>query len=359
MSNQKEKPDLLSMFPDEMRAFFKENGQPAYRADQAAAHLVRGQGIEEMHTLPRTLRTFLAENALCRLPRIAEKQVSAKDGTVKYLMRLSDGECVESVLMRYKYGNSLCISSQAGCRMGCRFCASTLAGRVRNLYASEMLGQVIMAGADTGERVSHIVMMGIGVPLDNYEETVRFLRLASHPALLNIGLRHISLSTCGLVPAIRRLSTEGLPITLSISLHASDNEARSRIMPINNTYPIEELLSACADWYRTTGRRISFEYTLLAGENDSEAHAAALAALLHRHLDAVKAPLHVNLIRVNQVEETSFREGTRESAAHFAEALGRRGVNATVRRRLGRDVDAACGQLRRRRQKEAEGQIER
>ena len=337
--------DLLSMTQEEMVAFVREIGEPAYRAKQIMTHILRGDSPEEMTTLPKLLREKLRERAVWRLPKIVEKQVSAKDGTIKYLMELSDGECVESVLMSYKHGHSLCISSQVGCRMGCRFCASTLGGRVRDLYASEMLGQVIAAQKESGNRVASIVMMGIGEPLDNYEQAVLFIRRVTSPDSLNIGARHISLSTCGVVPGIYRLAEEDLAITLSISLHAATDDARSSIMPINNAYPLHELLVAVSDYFQKTGRRISFEYTLLAGENDTEEHADRLAKLLHRYLSP--APIHVNLIRVNEVKETGFRHGDKKSAELFASALKRRGINATLRRRLGADVDAACGQLRR------------
>ena len=249
--------------------------------------------------------------------------------------------------MRYKHGNTLCISSQVGCRMGCRFCASTIGGRVRDLLPSELLGQVIAAERDSGERVSNIVMMGIGEPLDNYDNVIRFLRLVNDKNSLNIGYRHISLSTCGVVPGIRRLAEEAMPITLSISLHASDNETRSALMPVNNKWPIEELLAACVDYYKATRRRISFEYTLIAGKNDTEEGARALASLLKNAFRGTDAPLHVNLIRVNAVEETGMRAGSIEGANRFAEVLNSLGVVATVRRRLGSDVNAACGQLRR------------
>jgi 23S rRNA (adenine2503-C2)-methyltransferase len=281
------------------------------------------------------------------LPKVEKKLVSQIDGTVKYLFALHDGECVESVLMRYKHGNTLCISSQVGCRMGCRFCASTIGGRVRDLMPSELLGQVIAAERDSGERISNIVMMGIGEPLDNYDNVIRFLQLVNDKEGLNIGYRHISLSTCGVVPGIRRLAEEALPITLSISLHASDDETRSALMPVNKKWPISELLSACVDYYKKTRRRISFEYTLIAGKNDTEEGARALAALLKNAFRGTDAPLHVNLIRVNAVEETGMRQGSVEGANRFAEILNSLGVVATVRRRLGSDVNAACGQLRR------------
>ena len=249
--------------------------------------------------------------------------------------------------MRYKHGNTLCISSQVGCRMGCRFCASTIGGRVRDLLASELLGQVIAAERDSGERISNIVMMGIGEPLDNYDNVIRFLKLVGGKNGLNIGYRHISLSTCGVVPGILKLAEEALPITLSISLHASDDETRSALMPVNNKWPIDQLLAACVEYYKKTRRRISFEYTLIAGKNDTEEGARALAARLKAAFRGTNAPLHVNLIRVNAVEETGMKQGSVEGANRFADILNSLGVVATVRRRLGSDVNAACGQLRR------------
>ena len=344
------KLDLMSMDIDELAAVCAVFGQPSYRAKQIFSFLSRGVGVSDMSSLPKSFRAALAEASEDRLPRVERKQVSSIDGTVKYLFRLLDGECVESVFMRYEHGNTLCISSEVGCPMGCTFCASTLGGKVRPLYPSEMLGQIIATERDLGERVSGVVMMGIGEPLDNYENTVKFLRLCGHPDGLNIGYRHISLSTCGVVPGILALAKEGFPITLSISLHAVTDEQRSRIMPVNRKWGLDALLSACAAYYRQTGRRISFEYTLLSGVNDSDADADALAALLRRHLGGM--PLHVNLIRVNEVAEREFVRGTKAGATRFAARLGERGVNATVRRRLGADIDAACGQLRRRKQKE-------
>jgi 23S rRNA (adenine2503-C2)-methyltransferase len=243
--------------------------------------------------------------------------------------------------MKYEHGNTLCISSQVGCRMGCKFCASTLLGRVRNLEPSEMLGQIIASELDTGERISNVVMMGIGEPLDNYPNVIKFLRLVSAPYHLNIGLRHISLSTCGLVDKIDDLAREELPITLSISLHAYDNEIRSSIMPINNKYKIEELLEACNRYFDKTGRRISFEYTLIAGKNDTEEGAICLARLLKKH---IKGPCHVNLIPLNEVSETKLESS--KNANKFKNKLLSLGINATVRRKLGSDINASCGQLR-------------
>lgn len=339
--------DLLSLLPEELAALMTEMGEPSYRAGQIFRHLKSGTPPAEMTDLPKRLRERLGAECEWRLPTPVTKLVSAKDGTVKYLFRLLDGECIESVLMRYRHGNTLCISSQVGCRMGCRFCASTIGGKVRDLLPSEMLGQIIAAERESGERISNIVMMGIGEPLDNFDHVVRFLALVNHKDGVCIGYRHISLSTCGLPPAIRRLATLSLPITLSVSLHAATDAARDEIMPVNHRYPIAELLSACSDYYAATGRRISFEYALIAGKNDTAQDAAALASLLRSTVGQGGAPVHVNLIRVNAVAETGFVGTSAADAAAFAARLERLGIRATVRRRLGSDVNAACGQLRR------------
>ena len=258
--------------------------------------------------------------------------------------------------MKYRHGNTICMSSQVGCRMGCKFCASTIGGKVRDLIPGELLGQVIAAQRDMGERISNIVMMGIGEPLDNYDNVVKFLRLVAHPEGLNIGYRHISLSTCGVVTGIRKLMEEDLPITLSISLHAPDDATRSSIMPVNNRWGVDELLSACKSYYDKTGRRLSFEYTLIAGKNDTAEGAAALANVLNRHLRTrtTTMPIHVNLIPVNEVEETGFTRSSDEAVKAFASALEKRGIRATIRRKLGADINASCGQLRRAEQKEGE-----
>ncbi len=339
--------DLYSMDEGELCEFITSIGEPKFRAKQIFTQLAAGTRLENMTNLSKALRERLSEMVTDTLPRVESKLVSKIDGTVKYLFKLYDGECIESVLMRYKHGNTLCISSQVGCRMGCRFCASTIGGKVRDLLPSELLGQVIAANSDSGERVSNIVMMGIGEPLDNYDNVIKFLRLVNCEAGLNIGYRHISLSTCGIVPRILDLANEGFPITLSISLHASSDEKRSQIMPINNKWKIDGLLSACAEYYSKTGRRISFEYTLISGKNDSREDAEALGRLLIGALKKSGAPIHVNLIRVNEVAETGFKQGSTEGANRFAEVLNQMGVVATVRRRLGSDVNAACGQLRR------------
>ena len=341
------KYDLYSMTGEELAEFVVSIGEPKFRAKQIAEWLPRGVEISEMSNLSKALREKLTAHTVDTLPKVKEKLVSKIDGTVKYLFSLYDGECIESVFMRYKHGNTLCISSQVGCRMGCRFCASTIGGRVRDLYPSELLGQVIAAQRDMGERISNIVMMGIGEPLDNYDNVIRFLRLVNQEGGLNIGYRHISLSTSGVVPKILALAEEDMPLTLSISLHASNDEKRSEIMPINNKWKIKELLDACVNYFDRTGRRISFEYTLISGKNDTDSDARELAALLKSAFGKNTAAIHVNLIRVNEVKETGFKEGTTESANRFAALLESLGVTATVRRRLGSDVNAACGQLRR------------
>ena len=342
-----EKIDLYSMTDTELEEYFISLGEPKFRAKQVFPRLAEGTPLSEMTNLPKKLRETLAEVTLDTLPRVEAKFTSKIDGTVKYLFRLHDGECVESVFMRYKHGNTLCISSQVGCRMGCRFCASTIGGKVRDLLPSELLGQVIAASRDTGERVSNIVMMGIGEPLDNFDNVVKFLKLVNLPGGLNIGYRHISLSTCGVVTGIDKLADVDIPITLSISLHAATDEKRSAIMPVNNKWKIKDLLEACVRYYNRTGRRISFEYTLISGKNDTPSDAEELAALLNSYFKPISAPIHVNLIRVNEVKETGFKQGSTEQANAFAALLEKRGITATVRRRLGSDVNAACGQLRR------------
>ena len=342
-----EKTDLYSMLPEELEAYFISLGEPKFRAKQVFPRLAQGAGIDGLTNLSKALRQKLSEECVDTLPKVEEKLVSKIDGTVKYLFRLHDGSCIESVFMKYKHGNTLCISSQVGCYMGCKFCASTIGGKVRDLYPSELLGQIIAAELDSGERISNIVMMGIGEPLDNFDNVIKFLRLVNHPDGLNIGYRHISLSTCGVVPGIYKLAEVDIPITLSISLHASNDEKRTEIMPVNKKWKIAELLTACVDYYKVTGRRISFEYTLISGKNDTKADADELAALLKNAFRGTGAPIHVNLIRVNEVKETGFKKGSAESANEFAKNLEKQGIVATVRRRLGADVNAACGQLRR------------
>ena len=341
------KPDLYSMTEEELLSYFLSIGEPKFRAKQVFSAIAQGTPISDITTLSKALRERLANETLDSLPRVRERLVSQIDGTVKYLFELHDGACIESVLMKYKHGNTLCISSQVGCRMGCKFCASTIGGRERNLMPSELLGQITVAQRDSGERISNVVMMGIGEPLDNFDNVVKFLRLVGDERGLNIGYRHISLSTCGVVPGILRLAEEELPITLSISLHAATDERRSEIMPVNRKWNIDELLAACVSYYKRTGRRISFEYTLISGKNDTEEDARLLASVLKSAFRGTGAPIHVNLIRVNEVKETGFVAGSVGSANAFADILNSLGVVATVRRRLGSDVNAACGQLRR------------
>ena len=344
-----EKRELLSLTLAELEEWMLEAGEAKYRAKQIFPQLHRGLSPDEMTNLPKRLQEKLREAFLWHLPVVEQKLISAIDGTVKYLFALADGNCVESVVMRYTHGNTICISSQVGCRMGCKFCASTIGGRVRNLSAGELLGQVIAAQKDMGERISNIVMMGIGEPLDNYDNVLRFLHLVNCEDGICIEYRHISLSTCGLVDRIEQLMEEDLPITLSISLHAPDDETRSAIMPINKRWGVEALLDACRAYFLRTGRRISFEYTLIAGKNDSPENAQKLARVLNAKLRSrtETMPIHVNLIPVNEVDETEFQHSSKAAVAAFARVLESKGIRATVRRKLGSDINASCGQLRR------------
>jgi len=332
--------DLRSMLPEELERYFQELGQPRFRAMQVFRWLHRGvESFDEMTDLPRALRERLGEDCVLTVPRVERRQVSKLDGTIKYLWRLGDGNCVETVLMRYKHGNTVCVSSQVGCNMGCVFCASTLGGKVRDLAPSEILAQVIFTKKDSGAEISNIVMMGIGEPLDNFDAVLRFLELVNHPEGLNIGMRHISLSTCGLVKKIDKLAQLGLQLTLSVSLHAPDDETRTRLMPVNRAVGVELLMETCRRYFETTGRRISYEYALVDGVNDSDAQADRLAQLLRGQ------PGHVNLIPLNEVAESPLKPSRR--VRQFQQRLEGHGVTATVRRKLGGDIDASCGQLRR------------
>lgn len=345
-----EKKDIKSLFPQEVEQQLIELGQPKFRAKQIVSwlHEKRVNSFDEMTNIPLALRRVLEEHYYINSLTIVRKLESKLDGTVKYLYELGDKNCIEAVLMKYKYGNTLCISTQVGCRMGCRFCASTLAGLVRSLKPSEMLDEIYTAVQDTGERVSNVVLMGIGEPLDNYDNVVRFLRLLSMPEGYNLSLRHLSLSTCGVVDKIYRLAEEDLGLTLSISLHAPNDSIRSQTMPINNRWGVDELMKACRDYFDKTGRRISFEYALIDGVNDEPCHAQELAKRL-RGMSA-----HVNLIPVNPVKERGFKRGSRQKIEGFQHMLTKLGVNATIRRELGADINAACGQLRREYMKEEE-----
>jgi len=334
--------DLRSLSMDELTEQLVSRGFPAFRAKQIRQWLDRGvTDFEQMTNIPKDLRAQLSEMYTVPTVRILRKLVSEIDGTVKYLFGLDDGETVESVLMQYKHGWSQCLSTQVGCRMGCTFCATGMGGLVRNLSAAEMMAQIEAAQQDTGVRVSSIVLMGMGEPLDNYEQVVRFLRMLGEEGGVHIGMRHISLSTCGLVPGIYRLMEEQIPLTLSISLHAPNDEIRSRSMPVNKRWSIEELLGACRDYIKATGRRISFEYAMIDGLNDSDACAEELASRLRGML------CHVNLIPVNAVEGKQQQRSSRERIRSFVAVLEKRGINVTVRRTLGADINASCGQLRR------------
>ncbi len=337
--------ELLTMEYDELLSLVTSLSFPAFRAKQLYSWLGKGATLDEMSNIPKDLKKKLRELGCdFSLPKIERKLVSSIDGTVKFLFSLTDGQLIESVVMKYEHGNTICVSCQAGCRMGCKFCASTLKGLSRSLTSSEIIGQVFAAEKSMGERISNIVMMGIGEPLDNYDNVIRFLHTVNREDGLNIGFRHISLSTCGVVDGIKKLALEKLPITLSISLHNINTEERKKIMPITNKWSVEELLSACADYFRTTGRRISFEYTLIADENDSVHHAEALAKGLKKFLSGM--PIHVNLIPLNDVSERSYKKSSQKNIEAFKSRLISLGVNATVRRRLGPDINASCGQLR-------------
>ena len=332
--------DIKSMTQQELSLFFKELGEPAFRAKQAFTWLHRGAvSFEDMTNLSKPLREKLAAQCFITAPVVARKQESRLDGTIKYLWELSDGNCIETVLMQYHHGNTVCISSQVGCRMGCAFCASTIAGKVRDLRPSEMLDQVLFTQLDSGREISNIVLMGIGEPLDNMDNVLRFLELVNSPHGLNIGMRHISLSTCGVVPGIDALAEKQLQLTLSVSLHAPDSETRSRIMPVNRAYDVERLFDACHRYFEKTGRRISFEYAMIDGVNDNDWQADLIAKKLRG------MPGHVNLIPLNDVVESPYKPSRRVAA--FQKRLESHGITATVRRSLGGDIDASCGQLRR------------
>ena len=336
--------DIKSLTYDELEEFIISLGEPKFRAKQLYEwmHVHLSRNYDDMKNIPLSLKDKLMKECEYTSLSIARMQESAIDGTRKYLFELSDGNFVESVFMRYKHGNSVCISSQVGCRMGCKFCASTLDGLERNLHPSEMLDQIYAISADTGERVSNIVVMGTGEPLDNYDTVVRFIDLISNEKGLNISQRNITVSTCGLVPMIDKLAKEKLQITLALSLHASTDEKRRELMPIANKYSIEELISACRNYFDITGRRISFEYALVAGVNDTKEDAAKLSDIAH----AVSA--HVNLIPVNPIKERDYKRSSHKSILEFKNKLEKNGINVTIRRELGSDIDGACGQLRRR-----------
>ncbi|MDO5132561.1 MAG: 23S rRNA (adenine(2503)-C(2))-methyltransferase RlmN [Eubacteriales bacterium] len=334
--------DLKSMEIEELQALMREKNLPAFRAKQLFEwiHARRVRSYEEMTNLPAALRGELARDYPLPVAELADRQISRVDGTRKYLFRMPDGCLVESVFMRYRFGNSVCVSSQVGCRMGCRFCASTLRGLTRSLAPSEMLEQVYAISGETGERVSHVVVMGMGEPLDNYENLVRFLRLLTCPEGMNLSQRNVTVSTCGIAPNIYRLAGEGLHVTLALSLHAATDEQRRKIMPVAERWPIAELMKACEAYYRQTGRQITFEYSLIRGVNDSREDARGLAGL------ALPLRAHINLIPVNPVRERGFAHPDSGHIAAFKKELENHGVNVSIRRALGKDIDGACGQLR-------------
>ena len=337
---------LKSMTLPEMTAALKELGQPAFRGKQVYTWLHKGvRSYDEMTNLPKNLRDTLAQRYPLYAPVAVRKQESQKDGTIKYLWQLQDGNCVETVLMRYHYGNTVCISTEVGCRMGCAFCASTLGGLVRKLEPFEMLDQVLFTQIDSGLPINHIVLMGIGEPLDNFENVLRFLELVNSEEGMNISMRHISLSTCGLVPKIDELAKKKLQISLAISLHGPNDEVRDKIMPVNKAYPMDELLAACRRYYEATSRRIHFEYAMIDGVNDTPEAAKELL----RRMKGL--PAHFNLIPLNHVEESPLKPSSKAAVAAFQKILEDGGITATVRRTLGGDIDASCGQLRRKHQK--------
>ncbi|MBQ3054194.1 MAG: 23S rRNA (adenine(2503)-C(2))-methyltransferase RlmN [Clostridia bacterium] len=330
---------------EQLEDFLAQQGEKPYRAGQIYSWLHRGvESFEEMTDISKDLREKLKKISTLGGLKLSDKLIS-NDGTVKILWELYEGETIESVVMSYKHGNSVCISTQVGCRMGCKFCASTIGGKIRDLSAGEILDQVIFAGKVTGKKISNIVLMGIGEPLDNYDNVITFLKNVGNPKGINIGYRHISLSTCGVVPGIYKLAEENFPITLSISLHSAENETRNEIMPINRAYDINELITACKHYISKTGRRISFEYAMIEGVNDTPIVAEKLARLLKGML------CHINLIPINSVKESTLKRSSEKSIYVFQENLKRKGLTVTVRRELGSDISASCGQLRRKNQK--------
>ena len=333
--------DIKSMTIEELKELMTQIGDKPFRAKQIYSwlheHLVTS--YEEMTNLPKSLKEKLKEYPIVALEPV-DVQISKLDGTRKYLFRLSDGNVIESVLMKYKHGNSVCISSQVGCRMGCRFCASTIGGLTRNLLPSEMLDQIYRIQSLTGERVSNVVVMGTGEPLDNYENLLRFIHILTEEGGIHISQRNLTVSTCGLVPKIKELAEEKLQMTLALSLHAPNDEKRQELMPIAKKYTMEEVLNACREYFSKTGRRLTFEYSLVAGVNDSEEDARELSGKIKG------INCHVNLIPVNPIKERSFQKSTREAVENFKIKLEKYGINVTIRREMGSDIDGACGQLR-------------
>lgn len=336
--------DLKSLTLEELKEELKEGGFPAYRAGQLYRwlHVQLAEDPEEMTNLPAKLKQYLSENYTITRLQVADRQISRLDGTQKFLFQLPDGETIESVFMKYKFGNSVCVSSQVGCRMGCRFCASTLDGLRRNLLPGEILEEIYTIHRLIGEKISHVVVMGTGEPLDNYENLLKFLRMLTDENGQNLSMRNVTVSTCGIVPRIYDLAREKLSITLALSLHATTDERRREIMPIANTYTISECMAACRYYFEETGRRVTFEYSLIKGVNDSLRDAKELAAL------AGSISAHINLIPVNPVRERDYEQPDLSAVQAFRAKLEKHGINVSIRRVLGRDIDGACGQLRHR-----------
>ena len=335
------KRDIKSMLPAELEEYFNSTGERAYRAEQVFRWLHGGVSTFcEMTNLSETLRKKLDGEFIITAPELVDKQVSQSDGSTKYLWRLLDGSEIESVVMEHDYGNTVCVSTQVGCRMGCVFCASTQGGLVRNLAASEILDQVLFSGKESGKKLSNVVLMGIGEPLDNFDNVTQFLKIVTHPSGICVGARHISISTCGIIENIDKLADYDIQLTLTVSLHAPDDETRTLLMPINRAYGVDKLLAACGRYFLKTGRRISYEYAIIEGVNDTRHHAETLARKLKN------TGSHVNLISLSKIAESPLRASSAKNINAFAERLMKNGINVTIRRSLGGDISASCGQLR-------------
>lgn len=338
---ESKKIDLYNLTWQEIEGLVKEIGEPAFRAKQVYDWMYKGvDKFEDMKNIPKNLANKLKEVSTLENLFIIKKQISKNDGTRKYLFKLSDDNAIESVLMKYKYGNSICISSQVGCRMGCKFCASGLDGLVRNLTAGEFMKQILAVQKDIGEKISHVVVMGTGEPFDNYENLSKFLKLANSKEALGLSMRNITVSTCGIIPKIKAFAVDFPQVNLAISLHETQNNKRDELMPINRSYKIEELIVACKEYFSTTKRRVTFEYALIAGVNDSKKDMEKIANLLRGF------PAHVNLISLNEVRQIGLASASKNTARQCTEYLNSLGVNATLRRKLGEDISGACGQLR-------------
>ena len=335
--------NILDFTLDELKDWMDKNGESKFRAKQIFQWIYKKAvfNFDDMSNISKSTKEKLKENFYIQIPNVVKKYVSNIDGTEKFLFEYEDGNIIESVVMKYKHGNSICVSTQIGCRMGCKFCASTVDGVVRNLTSGEIIAQVLKAQKEIGDRISNVVLMGSGEPLDNYDNVLKFLKLINDEDALNIGQRHITLSTCGIVPKIKELADEKMQITLAISLHAPNNEIRKSMMPIANKYTLEELLDACRYYYRTTNRRITFEYALVKGVNDSRENAEELIKISKGML------CHINLIPVNEIKENDYERSKSKDIEEFKETLIKHGIETTIRREMGSDINGACGQLRR------------